>query len=115
MNHMEIFSIRLRNLLENRGISAADASISTGISNATMSRYLNGLRIPDSECLIKIALFFGVSMDWLMGLSENKLSTYSDDAYKLYEKYTLASPTDKGIINAVLSRYEDKNDNKANQ
>ena len=111
MNHVEIFQNNFKTLLENRGMTARDASFALGMSPATLSRYLNGLRIPDLEYVIKIAQFFKVSIDWLVGLSDNRLPEIPDDAYVFYEKYTLASPTDKGIIKAVLSRYD--NDNKA--
>ena len=110
MNHVEIFQNNFRDLLERRGMSARDASFAIGISTATLSRYLNGLRVPELEYVIKIAQFFNVSIDWLVGLSDKKLSGIPDESYDILEKYTLASPTDKGIIKAVLSRYE--NDNK---
>jgi len=42
-----------------------------GISRARYSHYENGRSEPDYETLEKIANFFDVSVDWLMGRSDN--------------------------------------------
>lgn len=111
MNSTQAFTNNLKTLLENRGISSKEAARRLGISNSTLSRYLNGLRQPDVTYLVKIAIYFDVSTDWLLGLSDSRMTHYPDDLTKFYDKYMSLPKSDRAIINAVMSRYEDTDDN----
>ena len=55
-------------------------SAAIGIRQSTLSSYENGVVTPSNEVLLTIAQKFHVSLDWLFGLSENKIqiSTLSD-------------------------------------
>lgn len=43
----------------------------TGIEQALLSKYENGLRIPPTETLIILADYYNVSMDYIMKRTEN--------------------------------------------
>jgi transcriptional regulator with XRE-family HTH domain len=43
----------------------------TGIEQALLSKYESGKRIPPTESLITLADYYGVSMDYIMGRTEN--------------------------------------------
>ena len=43
----------------------------TGIEQALLSKYENGLRIPPTETLLLLADYYGVSMDYIMKRTEN--------------------------------------------
>ena len=43
-----------------------------GVSNATLSSWKSGEKVPNGESLLRLALYFDVSIDWLFGLSESK-------------------------------------------
>lgn len=43
-----------------------------GVSRATVGYYINGDRSPDIEVLSRIAKYFDVTSDYLLGLSDNK-------------------------------------------
>ncbi len=43
-----------------------------GIQQCTLSKYENGKLEPDIETVCKIALFYGVSTDWLFGIEDKK-------------------------------------------
>ena len=45
-----------------------------GSSNVTICRYLNGGRVPRLDVIAKIAAVFGVSVDYLLGLTDEKTS-----------------------------------------
>lgn len=45
---------------------------SIGVTEATISRYINKERTPNINILIMISEYFGVSTDWLLGLSERR-------------------------------------------
>lgn len=84
------FGSRLKKLRNEKHISQAMLASELGISTNAISQYETDKRFPDQKCLVKICLFFGVSSDYLLGLSEipqpsialNKLSQkcgeYSD-------------------------------------
>lgn len=71
----EIFRNRVLQLEKNNKILAAAA----GVSPPTMSKYLNLDRtnIPTADVLFNIADVYGVSVDWLIGKTDNRLINYS--------------------------------------
>ena len=64
-------------LLDERGLKNADISRATGISNMTLSDWKNGKSTPKQDKLMKIADYFGVSLDYLM-TGEERDYLYSD-------------------------------------
>ncbi len=67
----EIFSIRLKELRKNKGISQRELARKVKVSSAMVSDYEAGKRSPTIEVLEKFARFFGVSTDYLLGLTDN--------------------------------------------
>lgn len=43
----------------------------TGIEQALLSKYESGKRIPPTETLVVLADYYGVSMDYIMGRTDN--------------------------------------------
>lgn len=86
------FGERLEDLLAERGISQAKLAKETGIIQSAISGYISGKRInpaddtcreyraPDCGSLIALANYFGVSTDYLLGLSKIKTSDNSIQA-----------------------------------
>ena len=58
---------RIRELREKRELRQIDLSRETGIDQKTISNYETGKTNPDSYALIRLADFFGVSIDYLVG------------------------------------------------
>jgi len=58
---------RLRALRRRRGVTLADLSASTGISESTLSRLEGGGRRPTLELLLPLAREYGVALDELVG------------------------------------------------
>lgn len=58
---------RIRDLREDRDLRQIDVANATGIDQKTLSNYETGKTNPDSYSLIKLADFFGVSIDYLVG------------------------------------------------
>lgn len=65
----DIFVKRLISLLEENNITQLQLAKEIGVSNVTISRYLSGERRPQIDVAIKMANFFDVSLDYLMGIS----------------------------------------------
>lgn len=58
---------RIRSLREDRDLRQTDVALATGIDQKTLSNYETGKTNPDSDILIRLADFFGVSIDYLVG------------------------------------------------
>lgn len=67
---MSKFPENLRRLLAERGIKQAKLSDHLGVSKATVSRYFLGQREPNLDNLVRIADFFGVTTDYLLGRTQ---------------------------------------------
>jgi len=59
---------RLRNLRTSQHISQTDLSKRIGVTNALISAIEKGERSPSLETLIKLASYFKVSTDYLLGI-----------------------------------------------
>ena len=65
---MEELSAKLSDLLSSHDMSQRKLSKDTGISNSTVSRILSGeMRNPTADTLVKLADYFGVTTDYLLG------------------------------------------------
>lgn len=65
-----ILSERLEQLKEERNIKHKEVAIAIGVKPEAYSKYVRGTRQPDLETLIKIADYFDVSIDYLIGRDE---------------------------------------------
>lgn len=66
---------RIRSLREDRDLRQVDVAKATGIDQRSLSNYETGKTNPDSFAIIKLAEFFGVSCDYLLGVIDTDLST----------------------------------------
>lgn len=60
---------RIRDLREDRDLRQSDLARETGIDQRTISNYETGKTAPDAYALIKLADYFNVSIDYLVGRS----------------------------------------------
>ena len=63
--------MRLRELRKKKGISQLRLATELNTTQNTISRYETGEREPGIDELIKIADYFNVSVDYLIGRTEN--------------------------------------------
>jgi transcriptional regulator with XRE-family HTH domain len=61
---------RLRQLMEERGLSVTGLVVATGISDKTIRRYREGAHVPSSSHLLRLAEALEVSTDYLLGRSD---------------------------------------------
>lgn len=61
-------------LLDEKGLKNADVARATKISNMTLSDWKNGKSVPKQDKLMKIAEYFGVSLEYLMTGKDSRLS-----------------------------------------
>ena len=63
--------MRLKELRKKRGISQVKLALDLHTTQNSISRYETGERQADYDMLIAIADYFGVSIDYLLGRTEN--------------------------------------------
>lgn len=61
---------RIRALREDRNLRQIDVAEKTGIDQRTLSNYETGKTNPDSYAIIKLAEFYNVTCDYLLGVSD---------------------------------------------
>ena len=64
------FKTNLKNLRLERKIGQVQLAKQLGVSKGIISLWENGLREPSMTSLISLAKFFGVSIDFLVGLED---------------------------------------------
>lgn len=60
----------LRLLRKSRGYTQIAVQMKTGIEQALLSKFENGERIPPTETLIRLADFYNVSIDYILGRTD---------------------------------------------
>ena len=65
------FHKRLRDLIEENDITQKKLAADLNIAASTVSSYVQGVREPDFSILLRLADYFHVSTDYLLGLSDN--------------------------------------------
>ena len=64
--------IKIKELREAKKISQVKLAMDLGLNQNSVSRYENGERQADYDTLIRLADYFDVSIDYLLGRTENK-------------------------------------------
>ena len=64
--------IKIKELREQKKISQVKLAMDLGLNQNSVSRYENGERQADYDTLIRLADYFDVSIDYLLGRTDNK-------------------------------------------
>lgn len=78
--------MRLKELLQEADMTQRELADRTGITEAAVSRYVNGTREPRGEALVRIASVLGVTTDYLLGASQARQEaeeTTTEEDYRL--------------------------------
>ena len=67
---MQIFGERLKELREARNLSSVEFANAINVSHSSVSRWENNKRVATIDNLYKVARFFDVSSDYLIGLED---------------------------------------------
>ncbi len=66
------FGFTLKELRKSYNLTQAELASRIGLSKAVVSKYENGMGYPTFDVLIRIADFFGVTTDYLLGVAKGK-------------------------------------------
>ena len=70
---LRTFRRRLAELMEENYVSQVELSKKVGYSQPQICMYLSGKCEPPAEFLMKASDAFGVSVDWLLGMSDMRV------------------------------------------
>ena len=88
--------MRLRELREKAGLTMKEVGVAVGSAESTMSLYETGKRQPDFCTMKRIADYFGVTVDYLMGSEVDEiLEKRSSEEQTLLRGYRNLSEIDK--------------------
>lgn len=71
------FGERLKHLMEEKEVTQKEVSENLNIAISTFNGYANDYREPDFSTLTSLAKYFGVSVDYLLGVTDERFS-YTD-------------------------------------
>lgn len=82
------FGMRLKELRENKRLSQSAVAKRLKVTRATISGYECNTITPSLEQLVKLALLYNASLDYIMGM-ENRYHLYLDDLNKSQQQTIL--------------------------
>jgi transcriptional regulator with XRE-family HTH domain len=93
------FSKRLVDLREQKNMKQKELANIVGLQSSAISKYEKGNTQPNLETLVKLAEFFSVTVDYLLGVSSIE-NPYSEDKFtpkeaELIAKYRKLTPENK--------------------
>lgn len=92
--------VRIKELRKSMNMLQGDLAKKINVSQATVSGWENGTFEPSGEALYRLATLFGVSIDYLLGYSDNKgiSPTKIDEEEPTQEEWDSLTDTQKLII-----------------
>lgn len=103
------FNVRLENLIEEKNITQKQLSMELHIAPTTLNGYINSYREPDFHTLVRLARYFDVSADYLLGLSPEKKpapSTLSSSEGTLIHIYRSLVPERQELLMEQAKFYQ---------
>lgn len=102
MKNTLVFQKNIRRLLLENELNQAELARKTGLSEATISRYISGSRLPTSRALCKLTKALNCTSD---DLFEEKIE--NSPLEKIIEK--MFSSLNESEINYLISKLKNKN------
>lgn len=110
-----MFYDRFKQLCDQREISVTKAVTEIGLSRALGTKWKNTGATPNGETLKRIADYFGVSTEYLLGVDSNDVPTvtFDDFTYAMHGASGKLTDKDKEILLSMAQQLVDANTRKA--
>lgn len=104
---------RIKYLRENRNITQRELANILNIANSTMSQYESDIRVPSDDIKIKIADYFNVTVDYLLGrpnnTSANPSNDFSNERVKILAREANdLSDVQLDLIRSMIKEFKDR-------
>lgn len=106
---MSDFKTVIIKLIKEKNITQQILADSIGITQATLSRNINGVHAPKAEIVEEIANYFGVSTDYLLGKSDIRNPESSTPSFALGGLEGDLTDEDKEMIMNLAKSLAEKN------
>ena len=110
---------RLKELRLDKGVTQQAVSNATKISRSVLSQYENGIAEPTASVVVKLAQYFSVSTDYLLGRTDDlgaviapSADNYTPEEQKLIADYRELTPPLKRMIQETLKTWKSSEINK---
>ena len=118
-----MISERIKEARIKKGVSMRQAATDMGFPYTTYVNYEKGVSEPNSENLVKIAIYYNVSADYLVGVSVPKIDTHEDTPFPtlsqreqdLVSAYRLLDDRQKDVIDYQIRTFAEFNEYKLNE
>lgn len=87
-----------------KGVTTREVSKKFNLGKSTISNYENDYRKPDADMIRKLAEYYGVTADYLLGLTEHRVVNVSVSATLNSCKYCNTSRSSMGTTHRVEPR-----------
>jgi SOS-response transcriptional repressor LexA len=106
---MNMIAERLRALRREKGLSKRDLVSKLPLNYSTYANYESGFREPNSEVLQLLARHYSVSIDYLLGVSENRkkadeIAILNEDENSHIMKYRRLDTHGREVVDIVLEK-----------
>ena len=100
---------RLQELRKDSGLKQNELAEAIGVSLSSMKAYEQGRSSPDDAVKIKIAQFFNISLDYLLGAVDDEIPLVRSDAISLPKNFpTEAVPDLKEYMQFLAMKHAKK-------
>lgn len=103
---MSVFSMRLHIVRKSKRVTQGQVSEDLGVPKSTWSGWERGLREPSYRNLVAIADYFKVSLDWLLGRTEE--ATLNSQQFEVSEDVIAAGVALRDMVLAMRKLVETK-------
>lgn len=99
---------RLKSLRQAKQYTQIELAEMLDLGSKEIWRYENGESVPNADTLAKIAQFLGVTMDYLMGLSDDPKPLYKSDYLTEREQSLVAAVRSGDKVRAIKAIVDDE-------
>ena len=99
---------RLKELRKETGKKQDELAARLGVTRQAISRYEKGERDLDTDTVRRLCEIFGVSADYLLGLSSRRSPEISPEDAELLAAYHAAPEQIRKIVDAALEDFKEK-------
>ena len=104
---------RLRELREDSDLTLEDIGVKIGATAQAVGRYETGQRHLSDDLIMTFCSLYGVTADYLLGLSNSPRPTVSELDSALLLAYHAAPVEIRGIVDHALAPYKQAGDSRA--
>ena len=94
---------RVKALMKEQGMTQRELARRSGLTEASVCKYLSGARTPQAETVVLLAKALGTTSDYLLGIKRDEESIYLDLEKQVLENKESLTPEERMRLIMLLS------------